>query len=283
MLTFTLMEPQTVRRAVVAGTWYPDSGDRLSREIDAYCARVVGRLAGALIGLVSPHAGLIYSGPVAAHAYSQLEGRRYDVAVLVGPSHYRDFEGVALFARGTFETPLGPLRVADQIGAEIRAAGTVVHEDSTVHMREHSLEMQLPFLRRFLPDTPIVPLLMGRPRPQTIEGLATALTRSLEGRRALLIASSDLSHYHDAQSAARLDAVVLDAINAFDPQGLARALAHFPDHACGGGPVVSVMQAARALGARDSRVLRYADSGDVSGDKSQVVGYASAAFGTFES
>ncbi len=239
------------------------------------------RIQGDLVGLVAPHAGLMYSGPVAAHAYRQLEGRHYDVAVLVGPSHYMGFEGVALFLRGVFETPCGPLTVSEEIGLALQEAGTVVREYPAAHQREHSIEMQLPFLQRFLPDTPIVPLVMGTQSRHTIHDLGSALARCLAGRKALLIASSDLSHYQDAPTAHKLDSVVLDSVRRFDPDALERVLAHLPDHACGGGPIVAVMRAATALGARGARILCYADSGDVSGDKSAVVGYVAAAFGTF--
>ncbi len=273
--------PQPIRRAAVAGSWYPDAPESLSREIDRYCAQVPGRVRGEVLGLIAPHAGLVYSGPVAAHAYCQLEGRAFDVAVLVGPSHYMGFEGVALFPRGVFETPCGPMAVNEEIAALLQAEGAPVCDYPAAHQREHSLEMQLPFLQRFLPSTPIVPLIMGFQSPATIHGLAAALATCLKGRRAVLIASSDLSHYQDARTAKKLDAVVLTAIQTLDPDGLESALAHTPDHACGGGPIASVMRAAIALGARHGRVLRYADSGDVSGDKSAVVGYVAAALGIF--
>ena len=159
---------------------------------------------------------------------------------------------------------------------------SVVREHPAVHAREHCLEIQLPFLCRVLPGVPIVPLLMGYQRRATIDDLAAALARALEGRRALLVASTDLSHYHDRPTAWRLDATVRELVGGFEADGLERALEEVPDHACGGGPTVSVMKAARALGARDARVLRYADSGDVSGDTSAVVGYMAAALGVFE-
>jgi AmmeMemoRadiSam system protein B len=145
------------------------------------------------------------------------------------------------------------------------------------HRREHSLEMQLPFLARLLPDVPIVPMVMGYQTRATADRLGDALAQALRGRNVLLVASSDLSHYNDARTAARMDAVVARHVDAFDPEALMDALEREPGHACGGGPIVSVLCAARALGATEARVLRYADSGDVSGDKSAVVGYLAAA------
>ena len=140
--------------------------------------------------------------------------------------------------------------------------------------------MQLPFLQRVAPDAAIVPLVMGHQTADTARALGDALAVALDGRKALLIASTDLSHYHDAATASRLDAVVIDHVTRFDAEGLQRALDRQPDHACGGGPLVAVMRAAKMLGARDAVVLDYADSGDVSGDKSAVVGYLAAALGT---
>jgi len=282
MLTFTVVMPQPIRRAAVAGTWYPGKAETLIGAVDAYCAAVVpASLEGVLTGVIAPHAGLIYSGPVAACAYRQLEGRSYDVIVLVGPSHHVGFEGVSIVPRGAFQTPLGDVAISEEDGAALLAATPVIREVPSAHQREHSLEMQLPFLQRLLPGTPIVPLVMGHQTPHTIAALADALAEALEPRRALLVASTDLSHYHDALRAAQLDHVIVDGVARFDPEAIERALAKFPDHACGGGPLVAVMRAARALGAADARVLRYADSGDVSGNKREVVGYMAAVLGTF--
>jgi AmmeMemoRadiSam system protein B len=239
------------------------------------------QVAGDLVALIAPHAGLVYSGPVAAHAYRMLAGRTFDVAVLVGPSHFVAFDGVAVHASGGFDSPLGVAPIEADCAAALLNASPVVREYPAAHAREHSLEMQLPFLQRLAPDIPIVPLVMGRQTPETARALADALTAVLGGRRALLVASTDLSHYHNAAVAQRLDSVVIDLVSRFDADGLQAALDARPEHACGGGPAVAVMRAARRLGARDAVVLEYGDSGDVSGDKSSVVGYLAAAFGTF--
>jgi len=281
MLTFTFVMSQPVRRAAVAGTWYPGRPESLAHAIDGYCARVSTFVDGDIVGLIAPHAGLIYSGPVAAHAYRQLEGRSYDVIVLIGPSHYVGFEGVSVVTRGAFETPLGQVAISSDDADALVASTPLVREHPAAHVREHSLELQLPFLQRMLPDTPIVPLVMGHQTHQAVRELGDALASVFAARRALLVASSDLSHYHDGRQAGRLDRVIVDAVSRFDPEAVERALVKFPDHACGGGPIVSVMRAARRLGAADARVMCYADSGDVSGDKSAVVGYLAAVLGTF--
>jgi MEMO1 family protein len=271
-----------IRRAAVAGSWYPGSSPALAAAVDRHLAPVDRDLDGDLVAIVSPHAGLMYSGPVAAHAYHLLRHRRFDVAVLVGPSHFVGFEGVAVVPSGGFETPFGVARIDAACAADVMAASSIVREHASAHVREHSLEMQLPFLQHVAPDATIVPLVMGHQTPDTAHALGETLAAALRGRPALLVASTDLSHYESAATAARLDAVVLDCVSRFDAEGLQAALNVRPEHACGGGPLVAVMRAAKRLGARDAVVLDYADSGDVSGDKSAVVGYMAAAFGTFE-
>jgi AmmeMemoRadiSam system protein B len=236
---------------------------------------------GGLVALIAPHAGLMYSGPVAAHAYRLLRHRQFDVAVLVGPSHFVGFEGVSLYPSGGFDTPFGVALVDADCAASIADASEVIHPLPAAHQREHSLEMQLPFLMHLAPSIPIVPLLMGYQTAATAAALGDALAIALRGRRALLVASTDLSHYHDAAVASALDRVVIDCVARFDAAGLQAALDATPEHACGGGPTVAVMRASWASGARNAAILNYADSGDVSGDKSAVVGYLAAALGNF--
>jgi AmmeMemoRadiSam system protein B len=270
-----------VRPAAVAGTWYPATAAALADAVDGYLGRATREVTGDLVALVAPHAGLVYSGPVAAHAYRLLAGRTFDAVVIVGPSHFVSFEGVAVPAAEGFDTPFGIVRVDTDITAALLDASPIVREQAQAHAREHSIEMQLPFLRRVAPQAAIVPLVMGRQTADTVRTLGDALGRVLGGRRALLVASTDLSHYHDAVVASRLDAVVIDHLSRLDADGLQQALETCPEHACGGGPAVAVMRAAVQLGAREAVVLDYADSGDVSGDKSSVVGYVSAALGRF--
>jgi MEMO1 family protein len=271
----------TVRKAAVAGSWYPGSASALASAVDGHLARTAREVKGDLVALIAPHAGLMYSGPVAAHAYRLLRDRTFDVAVIVGPSHFVGFTGVAVYSRGGFETPLGVAAIDEACAEALKRATPAVREHDAAHVREHSLEMQLPFVQRLAPSTKIVPLVMGYQTEETARALGDALADVLSAKDALLIASTDLSHYHDAATAGALDRVVIDCVERFDADALQRALTERPDHACGGGPTVAVMRAARLLGARDSVVLNYADSGDVSGDKSAVVGYLAAAMGTF--
>ena len=165
-----------VRPSPIAGSWYPGDAAAVRAEVDRYLADVPSTpLEGRLIGLIAPHAGLRYSGPVAAWAYAPLRGRDRLVAVLVGPSHRAAFDGVALYDRGAFETPLGRALIDEAVGARLLASGGVVFADDRPHRLEHSLEMQLPFLQRLVPDVTIVPLLMGRQARTEVDALAVAL------------------------------------------------------------------------------------------------------------
>jgi AmmeMemoRadiSam system protein B len=270
-----------LRRAAVAGSWYPAQPDALAREVDRYLASAGQPPAGTPLAIIAPHAGLMYSGPIAAYAYRLLHGRDIEVAVLVGPSHYVGFEGAAICEHGAFDTPFGPMPISTACAAAVTKASRAIGPHPTAHVREHSLEMQLPFLKRVLPGVEIVPIVMGYQRRETAYVVGDAIAKAVEGRRAVLIASTDLSHYQNAPTAERLDRKVIQHVNQFDPDGLMSLLETNPEHACGGGPTVSVMRAARALGASDTRVLKYGNSGDVSGDRDAVVGYLAAAFGTF--
>ena len=269
-----------LRRAAVAGSWYPGTRDAIRLEVDGYLAGAgIAPPPGRLVALVSPHAGLRYSGPVAAYGYSLLRGRADLTVVLVGPSHHVGFDGAAVYARGAWETPLGRAAVDEEVAAAVLgAAEPLVFADERVHRDEHSLEMQMPFLQRVVPSLRIVPILMGSQSRVEVEGLSRALEKALAGRDVVLVASSDLSHYEPAPVANRLDAVVVDQVARFDEGALLERLEARRNVACGGGPIVAVMRAARALGADRAAVLRYADSGDAGEhDKRRVVGYLSAA------
>jgi AmmeMemoRadiSam system protein B len=276
------------RAAAVAGTWYPGSPGALARDVDAYVSAAGEVPGGDVTALIAPHAGMMFSGPVGAYAYKAAAASPpYDAAILVGPSHFVAFDGVALYPDGAFETPLGPVAIAADLGEAIRDACDAVHPFHAAHRREHSLEMQLPFLKRLLPDVPIVPLLMGYQITDTILSLADGLGRIASDKRLLLVGSTDLSHYFDAPTARDLDSHVQRAVAAFDAGALLDRFERYPEGergrfvACGGGPAIAVMRAARARGATASRVLRYAHSGEITGDNSGVVWYLAAVFGAF--
>jgi AmmeMemoRadiSam system protein B len=274
---------ESVRRAAVAGSWYPSQAALLAADVERYLVEADIDATPSPRAVVAPHAGLMYSGPVAAYSYKAAAAIRYSTIVLVGPSHFVPFRGVSLWPDGAWQTPFGAIAVDEPLAESIAsAAPSVVVERRDAHGREHSLELQLPFVAHIWPAAMIVPLVMGQQTRETAMVLGNAVAAAIAARPAaagevLLVASSDLSHYEDAPTAASMDAVVMRHVQALDPEGLMTALEQEPRHACGGGPMVSVLQAARQLGAAHAQVLHYADSGDVSGDKSAVVGYMAAA------
>jgi AmmeMemoRadiSam system protein B len=277
------MRAPMIRPAAVAGSWYPGSRGALQQEVDRLLrAASVPRLHDA-VAVISPHAGMVFSGGIAAHAYRAVSEQDVDVIVLVGPSHYVGFDGAAIYDRGGFETPLGVAEIAEDVAAALVASSPVIRSHPSAHVREHSLEMQLPFIQRAL-SAKIVPIVIGYQTRDTILALGEALAGAVGGRRALIVASTDLSHYFPADRAEVLDARVAGFVAAFDPDGLLAEFESYPEHergrfvACGGGAAIAAMMAARALGADAGQVLKYAHSGDVSGDRSAVVGYLAAAF-----
>ena len=277
----------SIRAATHAGTWYPGTTSALTYDVDAYVATAAVARASRIDAIVAPHAGLMFSGRIGAYAYKTAAQHDYAVALLVGPSHFYAFDGVAVWPDGGFDSPLGLARIHKDATEEI-LADPVAQALPGAHGREHSLELQLPFLRRLLPDVPIVPMLMGFQQRETIDALARLLATVARKRPSLLVASTDLSHYFDSATAVSLDSRVRAAVDAFDPDALQALFEQYPEHergryvACGGGPVLSVMKAAQALGATGGRVLKYGHSGEVSGDNAGVVGYMAAAFGVFD-
>jgi len=269
------INPKDIRRSVIAGTWYPGTKAELARMVDGFLANAKKEeLGGELTGLIAPHAGYAYSGQVAAYAYKQLEGLDFPIVAVVSPVHRMFVGRYAVTAKRYYETPLGLVEVSGEL---VDALDEAVGLNRVERDDEHSLEIQLPFLQRVLGRFKLLPVMMGDQSLPTCRALGEALAGVLRGRRALLVASTDLSHFHPYDTAMRLDRVVLDHIERFDPEGLALDLERGRCEACGGGPVIAVMLAAKALGANRARVLKYANSGDVTGDRWQVVGYMAGA------
>lgn len=268
-----------IRKSVIAGTWYPGDPETLRGEIRRYLDTVpVTPLGGPVVGLVSPHAGYLYSGRVAAHGYRLVEGERYDAVVVIGPSHRVLFRGASLWLSGGYETPLGVVPVDSGLAGAILGGDPVMNDDRRPHASEHSVEIQLPFLQVALGAFSFVPIVMGTHDLRTCEAVADTVWRAARGRNVLVVGSSDLSHFHSYEQAKRLDGVVVDRVRKRDYRELARELEGGSCEACGGGPVVTAMIFAEKAGARGVQVLHYANSGDVTGEKRQVVGYLSAAF-----
>jgi AmmeMemoRadiSam system protein B len=271
----------TVREAVVSGTFYPDNPKTLAGEIEGYLARATfAPVEGRVIGLISPHAGYVYSGQVAAYGMKALRRADYDTVILIGPSHRAYFQGAAIMKSGKYRTPLGTVDIDEEAAEAILKEGSLVSQDRGAHGPEHSLEVQLPFLQAVLGDFKLAPIVMGSQETDECAALAGIIGRGVKalGRRVLIVGSTDLSHYYPYAQAVKLDKIVVDRLDAFDIRGLIADFEAEHCEACGRGPILVTMMLSRELGATKGRVLKYANSGDVSGDKEGVVGYASAVF-----
>jgi AmmeMemoRadiSam system protein B len=254
--------------------WYPSRTAALRDEASGYIERAPALdLPGKVIGLIAPHAGYFFSGHVAGAGYRQVQGGDYDTVVVVGPDHRGiTLGGLAYADFDVWRTPLGEVPVDRDL---LAAMGQRLKLRPVERDDEHSLEVQLPFLQIALADFKLVPIMMGDISPGTCRELGLAIAEEVRGRRALLVASTDLSHYYDDPTARRLDQKTLQYVLDFNPDSLAGALGRGAAQACGGGPVAAVMLAARELGATGAHLVKYATSGDVWEDRSQVVGYAS--------
>jgi hypothetical protein len=268
-----------VRASILAGSWYPANPDRLAQTIQGYLAHAKGdQASGDLKALIVPHAGYTYSGQVAAYAYRLLQDRLFRKVIMVGPSHRVSFEGVSVNLQEGYETPLGTVPVDRGLAQRLITSRGQIRWVPEAHAQEHSLEIQLPFLQCLLPDFQIVPILMGQQDFSTCSMLAETLAGQIKHANDILVlASSDLSHFHAYDRARELDMAFVEQVRRFDPLGLSQALAAGRAEACGGGPSITVLLASRTLGADRAMILKYANSGDVTGDHRRVVGYMSAA------
>ena len=270
---------QDIRKSIIAGSWYPDNPGVLRSQIRNFFRAVPDTpgISGELIALIVPHAGHVYSGGVAAHAYKLLSTRPFTRIVIIAPSHRYPFQGASIDQKTGYETPLGIIPVDRVLAQSISEKSPVFNYVPAGHAQEHSLEIQLPFLQEILRDFSIVPIIQGSQDISTCEAMARALAEVLKGENVLLVASTDLSHFHSYEQAKTLDKKILDRVSAFNEKGLMEDITKEKSEACGAGPMVTVMKTARLLQADQAYVLNYANSGDVSGDRSSVVGYMAAA------
>jgi len=268
-----------IRRSSIAGSWYPGNPKVLHSDIEEYL-KLAGEMDihGEIMGLVAPHAGYVYSGGVAAYAYKAIRGKQYDTVIVISPSHRMAFPGASIYCRGGYETPLGIVPVNTEMSDTLINSSPLISDVVAPHVQEHALEIQLPFLQTVLGQFLLVPVIMGSQDRKTCESLAKSIYEAIGDRQVLIVGSSDLSHFHDYQRAVDIDSNVLQHLNKMDALGLLNDLRAGRGEACGGGPAAVTMMVAKMMGADDSRVLHYANSGDVTGEKDRVVGYAAAVF-----
>ncbi len=268
---------ENVRQPVVAGMFYPSSQKKLSDEVKLLfdLAHVESNLENAF-GIVSPHAGYTYSGKTAAAAFKAVSDKIYDTVVIISPSHKEYFPGICVYEGDAYETPLGKVPVNDLMREKLITGSKLIFAGIQGHRAEHAVEVQLPFLQTIYKDFSIVPIVMGDQGRVYVDELAEKLSDAIDDKT-LIVASSDLSHFYSKDTAHQMDSIIENHINGFDYHGLLHDLESGKCEACGGGTIVAMMKAADAVKKRNSKVLSRADSGDVTGDNSEVVGYLSAA------
>lgn len=278
-----------IRHPFVAGSWYAGTPDALRKQIEGCFTHELGpgetpktveKGSRNVVGLVCPHAGYMYSGPVAAHAYYKLAvNGRPDVVVIFSPNHTGFGSALALMNEGVWRTPLGDVEIDTIVANQILDRSRIIDVDDKAHAREHSIELQLPFLQylygaafKFVPICSLIQDL------ESSREVGLAVSKALSGKNALVIASTDMTHYESQRSAEKKDKMAIDAVTKLDEERYYSLVESYNISTCGYGPTVAAITATKSLGAREGQLLCYRTSGDVTGDYSAVVGYAAITF-----
>ncbi len=270
----------TVRQPAVAGRFYPGNAQQLRAEVETFTAAPANAAAESKIrstGCVVPHAGYMYSGHVAGAVFRRLElPRRF---VILCPNHTGMGEPLAIMSEGAWNTPLGNAPIDEALAAELKAHMPLLAEDAIAHRQEHALEVELPFLQVLAPGFQFVPIAVGTSNFEALSALGVVIGKALMNRKAevMIVASSDMNHYESDSVTRVKDHRAIDQLLAVDPRGLYDVVHEGNISMCGYGPAVVMLTAAKKLGATKAELIRYATSGDVSGEKDMVVGYAGIA------
>ena len=285
-------DPQKVRQAGVAGSFYPADPKELTAMMDDMLAHASpSAIKDPILAVVAPHAGYQYSGPVAAYTYAALKGRKFARVVVIAPSHYEAFDFTSVYEGDAYATPLGIVQVDKAFARQLAKMSSTIRlssqgHDATSAGAEHAIEGELPWLQRVLGDFELVPIIMGDQSYENSRALGVALAKLIQEDKksggtpgdTLILASSDLSHYHPYDEAEKIDHKTLHALEAWDYFSMSRNFQSRVWEACGGAPIVAAMIYAERMGANQALVLKYANSGDVTGDHSRVVGYSADVF-----
>lgn len=268
-----IMEP------IVAGKFYPAEPAQLTKMVDGFLNKAgQQKIEQDIFGLIAPHAGYVYSGPVAGYAYRPLIGLKYDLIVVLGPSHHTQRPDVAILDIDQYRTPLGTIRIDRPAVKALMSGADPLSSDDSPFRVEHSLEVQLPFLQKVLPGVPMVMIAIARPEHDVCRKLAHKLDAVLQNRRALIVASSDLSHYHPYETAQQMDQKTLALIQQMEIEKLAHQLLNRKLEACGTGPILTLMEFFKLRQGKEIRLAKYLNSGDTAGGKDRVVGYGAVHF-----
>jgi AmmeMemoRadiSam system protein B len=263
-----------IRSPAVAGQFYPASPAALKKMLEKLCVPEAGAKKEEAIGVICPHAGYIYSGPVAGACFAQLEFK--DNFILLGPNHTGIGKQFSLMSSGSWQLPMGKIEINAALAKEILANTSLLKEDLRAHQAEHSLEVQVPFIQYFQPQTKIVPIILADAELAQYLEIGKAIAQAIIRLKAstVILASSDMTHYEPHDVAKAKDAKAIEAILRLDEKGLLQAIAQYQITMCGWAPVVCLLSAAKELGAKKAKLVKYQTSGDTSGDYSSVVGYA---------
>jgi MEMO1 family protein len=271
---------QEIKKADLAGSWYSADKEELTATLEGFMAKAdVPVIEGHILGLISPHAGYVFSGPTAAFGFKAVKDKDYKTVVIMGFTHRKFYKGIAVYDRGVFQTPLGIAVIDADFAKQLIKQDENISFYPDLFKDENSIEMIIPFVQMALKDAKIVPVAFGPQEYNFCEILAKALTAIIKDREdVLIIASSDMSHFHPYDYANNMDNYTIRLINKFDPKGLYNASRIGSSELCGIAPVVTLLLTAQMLDAGNVKILKYENSGDVTGDKRQVVGYVSAIF-----
>ncbi len=272
-----------VRPPAHAGTFYPASAKELDNLIEKYLRDAsVTPMPKKITGIMVPHAGYVYSGPTAAHAYALVAGGPYESVLVIAPSHRELLRTASVFQEDAYVTPFGRLEIDKELAEKIVAQNESLNFSDVGHgvtgdSAEHSLEVQLPFLQKVLPDIPIVPIVLSDPTPELCESVGRAIADALDKKSALIVASTDLYHGYSYDACVEADSKTLDAIESFAPRHFAEGVIAGEYHACGAGPVTAMLYAAKYRGAETVEIVARTNSADITGDRlGYVVGYGAA-------
>lgn len=276
-------DPQSVRQASVAGGFYPSEAKALAAMIDDMLAHASPPpIPDPILAVVAPHAGYQFSGPVAANTYLALKGRKFTRVVVIAPSHFEAFDFTSVYEGDAYATPLGTVRIDKAFAAQLTKISPTIKLSTRGHAptkegSEHALEVELPWLQRVLGEFTLVPIVMGDQSYESSRALGVALAKLIKNGDTLIVASSDLSHYHRYEEASKIDHKTLNALASWDYFSMSQNFGMRVWEACGGAPIVAAMIAAERMGANKAVLLKYANSGDTTGDRSRVVGYGAIA------
>lgn len=263
---------EMIRPPAVAGRFYTADARELARQVREFCSN--GHEKTAALGCVVPHAGYMYSGHVAGAVYASLQVPAK--CILLGPRHFPGGERMAIFSEGSWQTPFGEAQIDAALAKELKGRCPLLREDSIAHEREHSLEVQLPFLQQLAQDLRFVPVVLATDRYDEVEALGSAVAETVaaQSEPVLVIASSDMNHYEDDETTRKKDQRAIDQILALNPRGLYDTVRSVGITMCGYAATVAMLVAMKKLKATEAKLVRYATSGDITGDRDEVVGYA---------